>query len=142
MKTKYHLTSFVVGVLFALGLGISGMTQPQNILGFLDLFGDWDPSLIFVMAGAVSVHGLAYYLIKRRSSPLFATEFHWPKESQITKKLIIGSALFGMGWGLSGFCPGPGLTSLASGQSQSLLFVVSLAFGMFLHKKFQDRQKS
>jgi uncharacterized protein len=136
MKTRMNrqnAVSFVVGFLFAVGLAVAGMTQPQKVIGFLS-FSGWDPSLIFVMLGAVGVHVVAYPLIKRKSSPLLDTKWHVPNRKDLTARLIIGSALFGIGWGLGGFCPGPGITSLASGDSRAVLFVVTMIIGMLIFK--------
>lgn len=132
--TKQNIVSFAVGLLFATGLAISGMTQPQKVIGFLNPW-DWDPSLLFVMLGAVGVHLVSYPLIRRRASPLLDTKWHVPTRKDVTTRLIMGSALFGIGWGLAGFCPGPALTSLASGDIRSALFVGAMIFGMLLFKK-------
>ena len=137
MKSKIvsqNLISFVVGLLFAIGLAVSGMTQPQKVIGFLNP-GNWDPSLIFVMLGALVVHFISYPIITRRPSPLLDTKWHIPTRKDITLRLILGSALFGIGWGLGGFCPGPGLTSLASGNLGSFVFVGTMIAGMILFKK-------
>lgn len=138
---KNAIAAFVVGLVFALGLTLSGMTQPQKVVGFLNLFGDWDPSLIFVMAGAIGVHFITYKLIRRRKSPLLAGNWHVPTKTQITPSLVFGSILFGIGWGLGGFCPGPAVTSLASFESRPFLFVISMLLGMMafkiLDKKFK-----
>lgn len=127
--------SFISGIVFALGLGISGMTQPQKIVGFLDLFGDWDPALAFVMVGAIAVHSVAYLTLKPEKGPALKEGYSIPDKSQITKSLVIGSLLFGIGWGLSGFCPGPGVVSLFSGNTASVNFVVSMIIGMFIYRK-------
>lgn len=137
MKTNFtnqNVISFIVGLLFAIGLAISGMTQPQKIIGFLNPW-DWDASLLFVMLGAVGVHLISYPLVKRRSSPLLDTKWHVPSRNDITTRLIFGSALFGIGWGLAGFCPGPALASLATGDIRSVFFVGAMIFGMLLFKK-------
>lgn len=129
---KQSYSAFFVGFLFAIGLGVGGMTQPQKIINFLDIFGDWDPSLIFVMLGALLVHSIAYQWIKKRSSPLLDVKFHLPTSRKLTGSLIIGSAIFGIGWGLVGFCPGPALTSLLSGQTSPIFFVAAMIVGMWL----------
>ncbi len=131
---KNSLVSFGVGGLFALGLGISGMTQPQKVMGFLDLFGNWDPSLIFVMIGAIVVHFVFFKIIKRRSSPLLSREWHLPTKKEITPSLISGAFLFGVGWALAGYCPGPAITSLASFKSSPIVFSVSMIAGMLLFR--------
>lgn len=129
---KNNLSAWSVGFLFALGLGISGMTDPQKVLGFLDIFGNWDPSLIFVMAGSILVHFISYKLIRRRKSPLFSSQWHVPQKTEITPSLVIGAILFGFGWGLAGYCPGPAVTSLASLQIGPAIFVMSMLIGMAL----------
>ena len=140
-KVKQQIiTSFIVGLLFSLGLAISGMTQPQVIISFLDPW-DWNPSLLFVMAGAVGIHMIAYPFIRRRPSPLLDTDWHVPSRKDVTARLTIGSALFGIGWGLGGFCPGPGLTSLASGDLRVVLFVGAMITGMILFKKTEPYLK-
>jgi uncharacterized membrane protein YedE/YeeE len=131
---KNGLAALVVGFVFAIGLGISGMTQPQKVVGFLDLFGNWDPSLIFVMVGGIIVHFATYRLIRKRKSPLLSTDWHVPTKKEITPALVAGSLLFGIGWGLGGFCPGPAITSLASFESRPFIFVISMLVGMFLFR--------
>ena len=128
------VASFLGGLLFALGLGVSGMTDANKVIGFLDLSGDWDPSLAFVMAGAIGVHLILYRLILRRQSPLFGDRFQIPTRRDITPQLVGGAALFGVGWGLGGFCPGPGLVSLAGFGSSGAVFVLSMLSGMTLQK--------
>src|SRR5271163_4855474 len=130
---KALLASFVSGIVFALGLGISGMTRPVKVIGFLDFFGQWDASLAFVMLGAIAVYFVAYRLSRRMASPWLAPEFSLPKRSDLDIKLIAGAAIFGAGWGLGGFCPGPALASLASGALPVLVFVLAMALGMYLH---------
>ena len=134
-----NISAGVVGFVFALGLGISGMTQPAKVIGFLNVAGSWDPSLVFVMAGSIMVHFVFYRLTKNRKSPLFSPQWHLPKKTRITPSLIMGSIIFGLGWGLAGYCPGPALTSLASGQLRPVLFVASMVLGMHLFK-ILDRQ--
>ncbi len=138
---KNNISALIVGFIFALGLGISGMTQPQKVFGFLDFFGHWDPSLMFVMAGAVLVHSILYQIIRKRKSPLFSTQWLVPQKSQITPSLVIGAVIFGFGWGLAGYCPGPGLTSLASFEFRPLLFVITMLLGMFIFKKLDQKIK-
>lgn len=135
------LTSLVVGFIFAIGLGVSGMTQPQKVVGFLDLFGTWDPSLIFVMAGAIAVHFVTYKLIRKRKSPLFAADWQVPAKKDITPALVIGATLFGVGWGLAGYCPGPAITSLASFEQRPFIFVASMLVGMILFKQLDKMFK-
>jgi len=130
---KLKVTSFLSGIVFALGLGISGMTRPIKIIGFLDFFGHWDPSLAFVMIGAFSVYFVAYRMSRRMPAPLFIENFSIPSRSDLDLRLIGGAAIFGAGWGLGGFCPGPALVSIASGALPVLIFVVAMALGMYLH---------
>lgn len=132
--------SFIVGVIFALGLGISGMTRVDVVRGFLDVFGNWNPALIGVMIGAIAVHSIFYFLvIKKQGSPLLAKEFNLPTKKELDQKLILGSALFGLGWGWAGICPGPGVVSLTSLQSPFLIFVPSMLLGMAFFKYFLQR---
>ena len=138
---KNGLAALVVGFIFAIGLGISGMTQPQKVVGFLDLFGNWDPSLIFVMAGAIIVHFATYNLIRKRKSPVLSTDWHVPNKKEITPALVIGSVLFGIGWGLGGFCPGPAVVSLASFEVKPFIFVISMLVGMFLFRLLDKKMK-
>ena len=130
-----RLTSaFIGGLIFALGLGISGMTDANKVINYLNFAGDWDPSLAFVTIGALGVHLLLYRLILRRKSPLFCSQFHFPTRRDITPQLVVGSGLFGVGWGLGGYCPGPGLVSLSSFGLPAVVFVGSMFLGMTLHK--------
>ena len=133
------LTAFFSSLLFGLGLGISGMTLPSKVLGFLDVTGNWDASLIFVMVGAILVHGVSYRLIKKRDSPVLVANFQITTRRDIDWKLILGSAIFGAGWGLGGFCPGPALVSVVTGQSSVLIFVLSMIVGIYLHQFISSR---
>lgn len=133
------LAAFLSALLFGLGLAISGMTQPAKVLGFLDIFGQWDPSLLAVMAGAIIVHSVSYRIITRRKSPVLTTQFHIPTRRDIDWRLVLGSAIFGAGWGLAGICPGPALVALAAAQSPIVLFVVSMMGGIFLHHIFNAK---
>ncbi len=130
---KPLLVSFISGGVFAVGLGISGMTRPIKVIGFLDFAGKWDASLAFVMIGAIAVYSIAYRLVRRRSTPVFAEKFSVPSRMDVDRKLILGAALFGAGWGLAGFCPGPAITALASGSAPVAVFVAAMAAGMYLH---------
>jgi uncharacterized membrane protein YedE/YeeE len=142
---KSGVYAFFIGVLFSLGLGISQMTNPSKVIGFLDITGNWDPSLAFVMGGALSIYLLGYKLIlPRRSKPIDGGEFQIPTRKDIDAQLIIGSVVFGIGWALAGFCPGPGITAIVTGQEQVLTFAASMSVGVliyhyiFVKKKFQD----
>jgi len=128
------IASFAAGLIFAVGLGISGMTQPAKVTAFLDFTGNWDPSLACVMIGAIVVHAALYRLIRRRSAPLFTSTFSIPTRTDIDPRLVGGAALFGIGWGLGGFCPGPAVTSLASGRMSVVIFVAAMVIGMYLYK--------
>jgi uncharacterized membrane protein YedE/YeeE len=137
-----RLSEFLVGLLFGLGLLLSGMTDPGKVIGFLDLSGMWDPSLAFVMGGAIAVGFFAFALAKKRTQSFLGGALHLPTSSQIDRRLLLGSALFGAGWGIAGFCPGPGLVSMAAGQPKAAVFVVAMLAGMvvfemadrFIHK--------
>ena len=122
--------AFLAGVVFALGLGIGGMTQPERVIGFLDVAGPWDPSLAFVMCGAVGVYGVLFRLIRRRTGPVLARAFSIPGRRAVDRRLVTGAALFGLGWGLGGYCPGPGIVSLATGAPAVLVFVTAMLAGM------------
>ena len=124
--------ALISGILFGAGLVISGMTDPAKVLAFLDLFGNWDFALIFVMGGAVITTLVSYQLVFRRGKPLFASRFHLPSKTRLDKKLLIGSAIFGIGWGLYGYCPGPALAALAYLQQETLLFVLAMMAGVYL----------
>lgn len=125
--------AFASGVLFAVGLAIAGMTQPSKVIDFLDLAGNWDPSLALVMVGAIAVYFTANRLVRLRSAPLLGAKFHLPTRRDLEPSLLIGGGLFGIGWGLGGYCPGPGLTSLATGSVSALVFVLTMAGGMWLY---------
>jgi uncharacterized membrane protein YedE/YeeE len=129
---QHRISEFLVGLLFGLGLILSGMTDPSKVLGFLDIFGLWDPSLALVMGGAIAVGFFAFALAKKRTVNFLGGALYLPTSSQIDKPLVIGAVLFGAGWGLAGFCPGPALVSLASGQIKAAAFVVFMLAGMQL----------
>ena len=126
-----QLAVFAAGLLFALGLGISGMTLPQKVIGFLNFAGDWDPSLALVMASSAGVFLVLHRSVLRRRTPLFDTEFHVPTRTDIDGPLIVGAVLFGIGWGMVGFCPGPAVTALVSGQTQVWVFFMAMVVGMY-----------
>ena len=127
---KKNLAIFFSGLLFSVGLAIAGMTDANKVIAFLNLAGEWDPSLAFVMIGAIGIHLLLFRIILRRPSPIFHDIFHLPTTQVIDVRLIIGSALFGIGWALGGFCPGPALASSITATSINLIFVVSMIVGM------------
>ena len=126
------LVNAIAGFLFGLGLVIGGMADPAKVVNFLDLAGSWDPSLAFVMAGAVAVTFLGYKLVFRQPQPLLTARFYLPEMKQIDRRLVLGAAIFGVGWGLSGFCPGPAVTSLPLLAKGTLVFVPAMLGGMTL----------
>jgi uncharacterized membrane protein YedE/YeeE len=128
---KNNVACFACGLVFALGLGLSGMTQPTKIIGFLDVTGAWDPSLAFVMVGAIGVHFVFVRVARRTREPLFGGAFAWPSKTAVDGRLIAGAALFGVGWGIAGYCPGPAVVSAASLGAGALVFVAAMAAGMF-----------
>ncbi len=128
------LTCLLAGALFGLGLAIAQMTNPLKVQNFLDVAGDWDPSLAFVMGAAVTITMLAFRLVLRRERPLLGGRFHLPVLTEVDRRLVTGAALFGIGWGLTGYCPGPALATLLSGNSEVLLFVPAMLLGGFLHR--------
>lgn len=127
---KALFVSFLTGLIFAIGLGISGMTRPDVVQGFLDIFGNWQPNLLFVMIGAILVFAVGFQIIKKRKNPLFAPKFILPVKKSLDKKLLLGAALFGLGWGIAGICPGPGIVSLIGGHVEILIFIISMIIGM------------
>ena len=129
MLTLQRLTVLASGLIFGIGLTISGMVNPSKIINFLDLAGAFDATLIFVMGGAVVVTAIGYYFVLKQKQPLFADRFHLPTVSDIDLRLVGGSALFGVGWGLSGFCPGPAISSLAFGHKESFVMLAAMAVG-------------
>jgi uncharacterized membrane protein YedE/YeeE len=135
-----NLCVFAAGFLFAMGLGVSGMTDANKVIGFLNVAGTWDPSLAFVMVGAIAVHMATYRLIIKRSAPIFSDLFLLPTMTDINPRLVGGAALFGVGWGLGGFCPGPAVVSSTGFGAAALAFTVSMLVGMVLfHAVDPDR---
>lgn len=124
----------MVGFIFSLGLGVSGMTKTQVVRGFLDVFGKWDMSLIGVMGGAIFIHSILFYFIKKSASPLLAPEFYIPTNKKLDRRLFLGASLFGLGWGWTGICPGPGLVALTSGDLNIAIFIFSMLIGMLIFK--------
>lgn len=130
---KSIITSFTSGIIFSIGLSISGMTNPGKVKGFLDVFGNWDISLAFVMIGAI---GLNFFTFKKitNKKPLFSDDHFLPTKKDIDRRLILGSSIFGIGWGLLGICPGPGIVNLVTLNSNAILFVISMTSGMLAFK--------
>lgn len=131
-----NLVALASGLLFAVGLGLSGMTKPSKVYGFLNVAGDWDPSLAFVMGGAVVVGVLASLLMKRMKRPALDEQFCLPEKRDVDARLILGAAIFGVGWGLGGVCPGPGVVALASGALPVVVFVAAMLGGMALYRLY------
>lgn len=134
-----NTVSLLAGVLFGFGLALSQMTDPAKIIGFLDFSGNWDPTLALVLGGAVLVTLISFRFILRRAHPVFDTVFHLPARHDIDGRLIGGAAIFGVGWGMAGLCPGPGVASIAQGAWQPLVFVGGLAIGMLVFRHLQRR---
>ncbi len=133
------LASFVCGLIFGLGLVISGMTQPQKVLGFLDIFGRWDPTLALVMAAALIVSGAGFALARQQKQPMLTAQHLWPTRTDVDRSLVVGSVLFGLGWGLAGLCPGPALVNIAGLWPSVIVFVLAMTAGMIL-KDLWDRR--
>lgn len=129
---KHRISEFVIGLIFGIGLIVSGMTDPGKVIGFLDLFGAWDPSLALVMGGAIFVGVFAFALARRRSTTFLGGALHLPAARDIDRRLLGGSLLFGAGWGMAGFCPGPAIVSAGSGQPKAIIFVLAMLAGMWL----------
>jgi uncharacterized protein len=134
------LVSLVVGLLFGLGIILGGMSNPAKVQAFLDLGGNWDPSLALVMGGAIAVGLIAFRMAGRRTSTLLGDPMQLPGNKQIDRRLLVGSGLFGIGWGLAGICPGPALTLLGTGASKGIIFMLAMLAGMLLFEIYQRRQ--
>lgn len=128
------LTSLLAGLVFGAGLILSGMTDPSKVIGFLDLTGNWDPSLAFVMGGAILVGFFAFRIAGERGKPFLGEKLHLPTRNDIDPRLVLGSAVFGIGWGLAGYCPGPALTSLGTGGAKPVIFVLAMLAGMLIYE--------
>jgi uncharacterized protein len=135
-------TSLLAGLVFGLGLIVSGMANPAKILGFLDLSGSWDPSLAFVMAGAIAVGLIAFAIAGKRTVSILGADMKLPTARHIDRRLVGGSLLFGIGWGVAGFCPGPGLVALGMGEAKAAVFVAAMLAGMALFEGLERRKKS
>ncbi len=143
---KHHLIALISGILFGFGLGLSQMIDRDRVLDFLDVAGVWDPTLLFVFGGAVSVTVVAFRFVLKRSRPLFADKFYIPTKQEIDLPLVLGAAIFGIGWGISGYCPGPAITALVLGIWNPVLFLVAMIVGSLAQKwvtaQNQFRQKT
>jgi uncharacterized membrane protein YedE/YeeE len=143
LETFMHrLSEFVVGLLFGWGLLISGMTDPSKVIGFLDLAGAWDPSLAFVMGGGVLVGLVGFTVAKKRTTGLLGSAMHLPTSRDIDRRLVLGALTFGAGWGLAGFCPGPGIVSMGAGEAKAALFVAAMVGGMLLFEGLERWAKA
>jgi len=131
---RHRIAEFLAGLLFGLGLMVAGMTDPGKVKGFLDLAGAWDPSLAFVMGGAVAVSLAAFAAARKRTASFLGTAMHLPSARDIDRRLIAGSAVFGIGWGIAGFCPGPAIVSLATGEPKAAVFVLAMLAGMVIYE--------
>ena len=136
----FALSALLSGLVFGLGLIVSGMANPAKVLGFLDLAGEWDPSLALVMAGAIAVGFFAFVIAKNRTRSFIGAEMKLPTASAIDSRLLVGSALFGAGWGVAGFCPGPGLVALGMGEPKALVFVAAMLTGMVIFSWLEKRK--
>jgi uncharacterized membrane protein YedE/YeeE len=134
LRALQRLTEFLVGLLFGLGLILAGMTDPGKVIGFLDLAGAWDPSLAFVMGGAIAVGLFAFTFARSRSRAFLGTAMQLPTRRDIDGPLVIGSLVFGVGWGLAGFCPGPAVVAAGAGHAQAWVFVIAMLAGMAVHE--------
>jgi uncharacterized protein len=130
--------AFISGLIFGFGLLVSDMVNPQNIIHFMDIFGQWNPSIIFVMLGAISIAVITFSLVKIRHKTLLNEPINLPHGRKIDKRLIFGSITFGLGWGLVGYCPGPALASILFGKWETILFVLSMLLGMYVFNRTQD----
>jgi hypothetical protein len=136
------LASLLAGLVFGLGLIVSGMANPAKVLGFLDITGAWDPSLAFVMVGAIAVGAVAFAVARGHATSLLGAQMRLPEVRHIDRRLLAGSALFGVGWGLAGFCPGPALVALGMGEGKAAIFVVAMLVGMWLYEVLERRRPS
>ena len=136
------ITALLAGLLFGIGLMISGMANPAKVEGFLDLAGRWDPSLAFVMVGAIAIGSLAFLIAKRRKRSLLGLSVQLPASTTVTLRLVLGSAAFGIGWGLAGFCPGPALVALGAGNLKAVGFVAAMVVGMLVFEVIERTRSS
>ena len=136
----FIFTSLLAGLVFGLGLIVSGMANPAKVLGFLDLTGNWDPSLALVMGGAIGISFFAFLFAQKRSRSLIGADMRLPGGRDIDRRLVVGGLLFGVGWGIAGFCPGPGLVALGMGEVKALIFVASMLTGMIVFEFLERRR--
>lgn len=138
---QHRIAEFFVGLVFGLGLIVSGMTDPGKVTGFLDLAGLWDPSLAFVMGGAILVGVFAFAVAKKRTTSFLGGAMHLPTSRDIDRRLVIGSLIFGVGWGVAGFCPGPAIVSMGAGEPKAVVFVLAMLAGMVLFEVLESRNR-
>lgn len=138
---RNQLTAFVAGLMFGVGLILAGMANPAKVLAFLDLAGQWDPSLALVMGGAIPVSAIGFYLVRHRSAPLCGDSFQVPGNRKLDKRLVLGALGFGVGWGLAGFCPGPALVALGTGSVKAIVFVAAMLTGMVIFEGLERKQQ-
>jgi len=136
---KKIFVALISGFLFGLGLSLSQMINPNKVIGFLDIFGNWDPSLAFVMIGALAVAFVSFKFILKRATPILEDDFHVSKRSDINKALLGGAAVFGMGWGMTGYCPGPAVASMGLGNIEAVIMVISIYVGFFSQNWFNSK---
>ncbi|PPC99168.1 MAG: hypothetical protein CTY35_04350 [Methylotenera sp.] len=136
-----HMMTLIAGIIFGIGLILSGMTNPSKVIGFLDITGNWDPSLAFVMVGAILVGFFGFRKAEQTNTTLFCEPIHLPGKTHISKELIIGSLLFGAGWALAGFCPGPAIVALGAGYQEAITFVIAMLLGMLIHDNLYETLK-
>lgn len=137
---KQNLIALLCGIIFGIGLSLSHMINPNKVLNFLDITGNWDPSLIFVMIGALAVAFVSFKWILKRQAPILAACFHISKKSSVDKSLILGAAIFGIGWGMSGYCPGPAVVGLGLLSLESVILVIAIYLGFFAYNRFFEQK--
>lgn len=140
--TVRKFTALIAGLIFGLGLYLSGMTNPAKVLAFLDVTGEWDPSLAFVMAGAIALGSLFFYFVRHRQTSLLGEPMQLPTSRIVDRRLVLGSVVFGIGWGIAGLCPGPAMALLLTGRWQALLFVGAMIAGMLIFEWRESRQRT
>jgi len=137
---KHNLIALLCGIIFGIGLSLSQMVNPEKVLNFLDITGNWDPSLMFVMMGALAVAVVSFNVILKRPAPILAESFHVSRKSTIDKPLLLGAAIFGIGWGMSGYCPGPAVAGLGLLSWESVIMVVAMYLGFFTYNRFFEKK--
>ena len=137
---RSQLSAFIVGLIFGIGLLLAGMANPAKVLAFLDIAGNWDPSLALVMGGAIPVSAIGFYLTRQRSAPLFGDSFQVPTHRKLDRRLVLGALGFGVGWGLAGFCPGPALVAFGTGSLKAVVFVTAMLSGMVIFEMLERKK--